>query len=70
MVSEYSNDGNVQQYVTRLKSSNVKLREDQIEFFMYSLIEPLKFVQKSPIKSLNMLHIKNIYIENGIPKIG
>lgn len=70
IISEYSNDGNVQSYVTRLKSANVTLKEDQIEFFLYSLIEPLKQVQKSAILSLNYLHIKNIFIENGIPKIG
>lgn len=35
-----------------------------------SLFEPLKYVQESTLKSINMLHIKNIYIDNGIPKIG
>lgn len=34
------------------------------------MFEPLKQVQDSPLKSINMLHIRNIYIENGIPKIG
>lgn len=70
MISEYSNDGNVQSYVTRLKSSSITLKEDQIEFFLYSLVEPLKQIQKSSLQSLNYLHIKNIFIENGIPKIG
>jgi hypothetical protein len=37
---------------------------------MYSLIEPLKQLQKSAIQSINILHIKNIFIENSIPKIG
>lgn len=27
-------------------------------------------MQESTLKSISMLHIKNIYIENGIPKIG
>jgi hypothetical protein len=53
--------------VTRLKSANIILKEDQIEFFMYSLIEPLKQLQKSAIQSINILHIKNIFIENSIP---
>lgn len=70
ILSDYANDGNVQNYVTRLKSSNILLKEDQIEFILYSLIEPLKQVQKSAIKSLNYIHIRNIYLENGIPKIG
>ena len=34
------------------------------------MFEPLKQIQDSVLKSINMLHIKNIYIENGIPKIG
>ena len=34
------------------------------------MFEPLKQVQESAQKSINMLHIRNIYIENGIPKIG
>lgn len=62
ILSDYANDGNVQNYVTRLKSSNILLKEDQIEFILYSLIEPLKQVQKSSIKSLNYLHIRNIYL--------
>jgi hypothetical protein len=33
-------------------------------------MEPLKFVNNSPVKSLNFLHIKNIYIHEGIVKIG
>lgn len=33
-------------------------------------MEPLKFINASSVLSFNMLHIKNIYIENGIPKIG
>jgi hypothetical protein len=34
-------------------------------------MEPLKAIQESSIRSLNTsLHIKNIYIESGIPKIG
>lgn len=34
------------------------------------MFEPLKQIQESPLKSINMLHIRNIYIENGIPKLG
>jgi hypothetical protein len=30
IVSEYANDGNLQQYVAKLKGSNVQLKEDQI----------------------------------------
>jgi hypothetical protein len=56
--------------VTRLKTAGVKLKEDQIEFFVYSLLEPIKMVQESTLKAICMLHIKNIFIENGIPKIG
>ena len=70
LVSEYSNDGSLFNYVNKLKANSIALKEDQIEFFFYSLFEPLKLIQDSPIKSLCMLHIKNIYIENGIPKIG
>lgn len=54
----------------RLKSAGVSLKEDHIEFFFFSLFEPIKGVQSSTLKSINMMHIKNIYIENGIPKIG
>lgn len=70
IVSEYSNDGNLQTYVNKLKASSITLSEEHIEFFFYSLFEPLRQVQDSSIKSISMLHIKNIYIENGIPKIG
>lgn len=70
IVSEYSNDGNLQQYVTKLKTSSVLLKEDQIEFFLYSLMEPIKAVQLSPLLSVNSLHIRNVWIENGIPKVG
>ena len=70
IVSEYSNDGTLFSYVNRLKANSIALKEDQIEFFFFSLFEPLKVIQDSPIKSLCMLSIKNIYIENGIPKIG
>jgi hypothetical protein len=69
-VSEYSNDGTVQNYVKRLKTANIQLKENQIEFFFYSLFHPLKFVNNSPVVSLNFLHIKNIYIHDGIVKIG
>jgi hypothetical protein len=34
------------------------------------LIEPLKFINAQSIISFNLLHIKNVYIYNGIPKIG
>ena len=34
------------------------------------MINPLKFIHQSYGRSLNMLHIRNIYIENGVPKIG
>lgn len=34
------------------------------------MFEPIKAVQQSTLKSINMLHIKNVYIENGIPRIG
>lgn len=34
------------------------------------MFEPIKQIQDSTLKSISMLHIKNIYIENGIPKIG
>ena len=37
VVSLYSNDGNMQAYVNRLKQSNIQLKEDQIEFLFYSL---------------------------------
>lgn len=70
IVSEYANDGNLQQYVNKLKAANVRLKEDQIEFFLYSLIDPLKQVQQSSLQSINSMHIRNIFIENGIPKIG
>ena len=70
MASEYSNGGSLFNYVNKLKANAVALKEEQIEFFFYSLFEPLKLIQDSPIRSLCMLHIKNIYIENGIPKIG
>lgn len=70
LVSEYANDGNLQQYVTKLKAANIRLKEDQIEFFLYSLIDPLKQVQQSPLQSLNSMHIRNVFIENGIPKLG
>lgn len=33
-------------------------------------MEPLKIVQQSPAKSINMLHIKNIYLHDGVPIIG
>ena len=69
-VSEYSNDSTVQNYVTKLKKAGMKLKESQIEFFFYSVIQPLKFIHSSTVRSLNMLHIRNIYIESGIPKIG
>jgi hypothetical protein len=46
------------------------LKENHIEFIFFSLIEPLKFINSSAVVSFNMLHIKNVYIENGIPKIG
>lgn len=69
-VSEYANDGTLQNYVKRLKANNMVLKENQIEFFFVSMIQPLKFIHETEVKSLNMLHIKNIYIENGIPKIG
>ena len=69
-VSEYSNDGTVESYVKRLKAASVQLKESQIEFFFYSVIQPLKFVHNSPVRSVNLLHIRNIFIENGIPKIG
>ena len=54
----------------RLKTAGIILKEEQIEFFFYSMFDPIKMVQESTLKSVNMLHIKNIYIENGIPKIG
>ena len=60
----------MQSYIKRLKASNIQLKENHIEFIFFSLIEPLKFINASPVVSFNMLHIKNIYIENGIPKIG
>lgn len=69
-MSEYANDGTLQNYVKRLKANNMVLKENQIEFFFVSMIQPLKFIHETEVKSLNMLHIKNIYIENGIPKIG
>lgn len=62
MVSEYANDGNVNNYVKRLKSSNMQLKENHIEFIFFSLIEPLKFINTSAVQSFNMLHIKNVYI--------
>ena len=34
------------------------------------MFDPLKKIQDSPLKSINMLNIKNIFLENGIPKIG
>lgn len=37
LVSAYSNDGTLQSYVQKLKVSGIQLREDQIEFFFYSL---------------------------------
>ena len=37
IMSEYSNDGNLQAYVSKLKSSGIQLTEDHIEFFFYSL---------------------------------
>ena len=70
LLSEYSNDGSLYNYVNKLKANSISLKEEQIEFFFYSLFEPLKLIQDSSIRSLSMLHIKNIYIENGIPKIG
>ena len=70
IVSDYSNDGNLQNYINKLKTTGVSLTEEHIEFFFYSMFEPLKQIQESPLKSINMLNIKNIYIENGIPKIG
>ena len=69
-MSEYANDGNLESYVKRLKANAVLLKEEHIEFFFYSLFEPIKAVQLSTLKSINMLHIKNVYIENGIPKVG
>lgn len=33
-------------------------------------MEPLKQIQETALKSIGMLHIKNIYLENGIVKIG
>lgn len=69
-ISEYANDGSVQSYIKRLKASNIQLKENHIEFIFFSLIEPLKFINASPVGSFNMLHIKNVYLENGIPKIG
>jgi hypothetical protein len=56
--------------VTRLKTAGIKLKEDQIEFFVYSLLEPIKMVQSSTLKAICMLNIRNIFIEFGIPKIG
>ena len=69
-ISEYANDGNVQSYVKRLKASGISLKENHIEFIFYSLIEPLKYINSTELISFNMLHIKNVYIYNGIPKIG
>lgn len=69
-ISEYANDGNVQSYVKRLKASGISLKENHIEFIFFSLIEPLKFINSTELVSFNMLHIKNVYIYNGIPKIG
>ena len=37
MVSLYSNDGSLQNYVSRLKAAGINLKENQIEFFFYSL---------------------------------
>lgn len=37
MISEYANDGNLQSYVTKLKTNGITLKEDQIQFFIYSL---------------------------------
>jgi hypothetical protein len=70
IISEYANDGNLQQYVTKLKAANIRLKEDQIEFFLYSLFDTIKQIQQSPLQSINCMHIRNIFIENGIPKIG
>ena len=61
-VSEYSNDGTVQNYVKKLKGANMQLKENQIEFFFFSVIQALKLIHASQVKSLNMLHIRNIYI--------
>ena len=69
-MSEYANDGSVQSYIKRLKASSVQLKENHIEFIFFSLIEPLKFINSSPVVSFNLLHIRNVYIEDGIPKIG
>ena len=41
-----------------------------MEFFFFGMINPLKFINQSYGRSLNLLHIRNIYIENGVPKIG
>ena len=62
IMSEYANDGNLENYVKRLRSNAIQLKEEHIEFFVYSLFEPIKSVQQSTLKSINMLHIKNIYI--------
>ena len=48
-ISEYANDGNVQNYVKKLKNGALKLKESQIEFIFYSLIEPLKLINKSQV---------------------
>ena len=45
LISEYSNDGSLQNYVTKLKNAGVKLTEEHIEFFFFSLFEPLKQIQ-------------------------
>ena len=37
IISEYSNDGSLQNYVNRLKANQISLKEEQIEFFFYSL---------------------------------
>lgn len=37
IVSEYSNDGSMQTYISRLKTANVKLTEEHIEFLLFSL---------------------------------
>jgi len=44
-VSQYANDGNLESYIKRLKTAGVSLKEEHIEFFFYSLFEPIKSVQ-------------------------
>jgi hypothetical protein len=45
IISDYANDGNLQQYINKLKAANIRLKEDQIEFFLYSLFDTIKQVQ-------------------------